>query len=148
MGVTGFWGKAGRSTAAARRPAGPSGGYLKGFAAAALTTGVCTLAFALLFTLKDVGETGQLAAALLALGLGAAVGGYGAARAVGKEGLLRGGLTGGALFLTVTALGAIITGAHPTALTLLKGALCLALGMAGGVWGVNRGARRKMKIKK
>ncbi len=119
--------------------------FLLGMAAAAVTACIIMAIMAIAITRYDVSDGAVTAFALIALAAGAFAGGITAAAAHKSRGLAVGGWTGGLVWVATAVAALIANGAQWTALTPIKAALCVLCGMIGGVVGVNRSARRKLK---
>ena len=79
-------------------------------------------------------------------GIGAFVAGWVAARKQGKQGMAIGAGCGGLMFLILLVAG-LSAGGGVSSLTAVKLAVLVMLAALGGVVGVNRGKKRKMRMK-
>ncbi len=79
-------------------------------------------------------------------GAGAFVAGWVAARKQGKQGMAVGAACGGLMFLILLIAG-LSAGGGLSSLTAVKLAVFVMLAALGGVVGVNRGKKRKMRMK-
>jgi len=75
--------------------------------------------------------------------LGGMAGGFTAAADLKKEGLLCGAVVGGVLAAIELCAVVIATGDVPSGNAITKGVILLCSAMLGGIWGVNRKAKRK-----
>ena len=81
--------------------------------------------------------------AILTVAAGGFAGGYGAARAFRKKGLLIGVAVGVILALILTIAGVIFTQQAPAMQSLSKFAILIASAMIGGILGVNAKQKRR-----
>lgn len=84
---------------------------------------------------------------IIAAALGMFAGGFLAAKIADSMGLLIGALSGAAGFLILLAVNAV-SGTVPDAVSLLRFAVMLIAGAAGGVIGVNGGRKKQRKRRK
>lgn len=103
------------------------------------------LIFSFLLTIKDFGNAVQKAMTLISLAAASFIGGFSCSKRIGSKGLQAGAWIGGIIFLVITVAGIIMNGLNFSIITLIKGILCILLGMIGGIFGVNIKAKRKMK---
>ena len=113
-----------------------------GAAVGAVTTFAVLALMALILSVVDLPESAPTVMSTVALALGAAAGGFAAAKRNGRRGLAVGLVSGAILFL-VFAVAALAVGSEVSAVFIVRLAVVLAASAAGGVAGINIGRRKK-----
>ncbi len=117
-------------------------GALGGTAALMMLTALGSL---LMLKTMSAGENTVIAAGLVCACAGAFAGGFISARLSRSAGMMTGAVCGAMMFLLIIAVN-LIMGNTPGAVSLLRAAVMLTAGAAGGVIGV--GGKRKRKRKR
>lgn len=110
---------------------------------AALTVLILLSAAAVMVKSERVSYQAIAPIAIAASGCGAFIAGYCSSRLHRSRGLLIGSVGGLLLFAVSILLGAAVGGQQLSIVTLLRFALCVLCGAAGGVLGVNKKHRRR-----
>lgn len=131
---------------AARRLPSWTPAVLFGLIAGAAVCFLVLLVLAAVMTSRDLPQGALSPMVTVAGGLGAFVAGWTAARKRGKQGMAIGAGCGSLMFLILLIAG-LSAGGGLSSLTLVKLAVLVLLASLGGVVGVNRGKKRKMRMK-
>ncbi len=100
---------------------------------------------AIIINRVDLTTTAITIIGFVILGTMCLLGGFISARAAGNRGLVAGATLGLIIFSALLITGTILHGLSFHWITVGKGITCLITGSIGGVWGVNRSAKNKMK---
>lgn len=107
-------------------------GALIGLAVVILTA--CLMALIFSFGILPISLASLLAS--ISVAIGGLIGGFSAAKKLGKNGLLVGALTGLVLFIIFSAVSLIISKTAPSATTLIRALIFIISASVGGVLGV------------
>lgn len=116
---------------------------LVGTIAGALTVIVVLLICSFAVSCFSLPTAAMRAMAIITVAAGGFAGGYGAARAFRKKGLLIGGVVGVILALILTVAGVLFTQQAPAMQSLSKFAILMVSAMIGGILGVNAKSKRR-----
>lgn len=131
---------------AARRLPSWTPAVLVGLIAGAAVCFLLLLLMAAVMMSRDLSQSVIHPMVTVAGGVGAFVAGWVAAKKQGKQGMVIGAGCGGLMFLILLIAG-LSTGGGLSSLTAVKLAVLVMLAALGGVVGVNRGKKRKMRMK-
>ena len=115
-----------------------------GLGIAVVTLAAAVLLFSLLMTLIDIPKHYAFPLSSVALGIGSFVGSRFVAKRLMEKGYLCGIAIGVLLFLIATIIAIIVNGAGFSALTPLRLAISVLMGMLGGISGINTKSRRSL----
>jgi putative membrane protein (TIGR04086 family) len=119
--------------------------YFNGLIAMIGTMGISLILGGFLLTQKDISPQMLTIINGVILFLGCFIGSYVCCKQKGTEGLKTGGIFGLGLFVLIFVVGVITHGLQFNVITLIKLMICLIGGTSGGIFGVNKKAKRKIK---
>ena len=119
--------------------------FLGGFLVAIMTALFFMMLFAWIMTVKDLPATAVVIFAYAILISSSLLGGWSASRIAKEQGMKVGGIIGGSVFMLIFLLGVITKGFTGDINIITKAIVSILSGMIGGIIGVNRANKRKMK---
>lgn len=123
-------------------------GYFKPFLIGVITsiifTAIFLFIFAFLLTIYDASDSVIIIMSMIAWCIGAFTGGFAAAKAYGKNGLIMGFCSGIIMFLLLTLIAMIVNSSGLTIQSFIKLILSVVSACIGGVMGINLKRKRKL----
>ncbi len=119
---------------------------LKGAIAALIIATILLIAVSIFYNNTDLSTTIIQVILCIILAISSFFGGWISSKYYKKSGMQNGAICGIILFCAITFIGCIIHGFAFTPFTLFKAGAIIVFGAFGGIIGINRSAKHKMKL--